>query len=177
MNKTEILQTELAKSEYQEWVEQQNYPAIAELLNSRPLIPNPVEQQTIWKCPTIDEIMTAVTVVEAGQLYDKPGLIADIRIALDSKIQARVEFYFSIVLSYNLLSAESQASLQALLTDTHLDPNYRSQILGQSKSDELGIYPVLDIDVQGALNYWDYCEVVVESSKRKKRVPLLWIPC
>lgn len=149
-NKTEILKTELAKPEYQELVALQNYPAIAQLLNNRQIAPNPTPQSDVWKCPTILEVFAAITPTEAIELYKIPGLVADIRMSLDSKNQANLEAYFLMVQS--LISTESQANLQTLLTATEPDPKYQSQILEQSKAEELGIYPVSEIDVQGALN-------------------------
>lgn len=152
INKIEILKTELAKPEYAELVnvEQQNYPAIAQLLNNKPSIPNPVPQEAVWKCPTILELFGAITPTEAIELYKIPWLVADIRTSIDLKNQANLQAYFLMIQA--LVSAESQANLQALLTATQLDPSYQSQIPGQSKAEELGIYPVNEIDVQGALN-------------------------
>ena len=151
-SKIEILKTELTKPEYADLVnvDHQNYPAISQLLNNRPLIPNPAEQQTVWKCPTILQLFAAITPSEAIELYKIPGLISDIRTSIDLKNQANLQAYFLMV--EGLVGAGSQANLQALLNDVEPDPNYQLQISGQSRADELGIYPVSDIDVQGALN-------------------------
>lgn len=150
MNKTEILQQELTNPFYQQMVTEQDYPGIAMILNSNPVSPNPVPQGNVWKCPTILELFGAITPTEAIELYKIPGLVADIRTSIDLKSQTNLEAYFSIIQS--LVSAESQTSLQTLLTATEPDPNYRDFILGLSKAEELGIYPVSEIDVQGALN-------------------------
>lgn len=149
-NKIEILQQELKSSFYQQMVESQDYPGIAMLLNSNPVDPNPEPQSEVWKCPQILELFAAITPTEAIELYKIPNLVADIRISIDLKNQANLEAYFLIVQS--LVSAESQANLQTLLTATQPDPNYRNFITRQSRAEELGIYPVSEIDVQGALN-------------------------
>lgn len=149
-NKIEILRVELAKPEYDDLVAAQNYPAIAQLLNNKPLIPNPTPQETVWKCPTILELFGAITPTEAVELYKIPGLIADIRTSIDLRNKPNLEAYFSMVQS--LVSPTSATNLQALLNATELDHSYQSQILGVSRAEELGIYPVSEVDVQGALN-------------------------
>jgi HAMP domain-containing protein len=59
-SRIEILRTELANTEYADLVTAQNYPAIANLLNNRPLIPNPDTQTEVPKIPTIEEVATLV---------------------------------------------------------------------------------------------------------------------
>ncbi|QLE42269.1 hypothetical protein FD723_18795 [Nostoc sp. C052] len=150
VNVIEILKSELAKSEYTALVQSQDYPAIASLLNKKPLIPNPVGQITVDKLPTILELFAAITPAEAIEIYKIPGLVADIRVAADSKNKASLQAYLVIV--SGLLSQQSKDAVQILLNQTQLDPNYQSQIPGQSKAEQLGVYPVSPSQVQEALN-------------------------
>lgn len=151
-NKIEILRQELAKPEYQELVnvEQQDYSAIAQLLNNRPIIPNPVPQENVWKCPQILELFAAITPQEGIELYKIPNLVEDIRTAINERKRESLNAYFSMVQS--LVRPASVSNLQALLNQEISDSNYQQNILGLSKAQELNIYPVSEIDVQGALN-------------------------
>lgn len=151
--KLEILKQELAKPEYASLVnvEQQNYPAIAALLNNKPLIPNPIPQQQVPKQVTIEDVVGLVTsqerfVIAETKTYDR---------ILDAARQNRFDWMLGnlqTLLSGGVISQGSYDAIVAKFQETELDPNYQPQILGQSKAEELGIYPVSEIDVQGALN-------------------------
>ena len=74
-SRIKILQTELANMEYADLVTAQNYPAIANLLNNRPLIANPDTQTEVPKIPTIEEVVTLVKpqeVFAGGVLSQSP---------------------------------------------------------------------------------------------------------
>lgn len=149
-NVIEILKTELASNQYQSLVVAQNYQAIANQLNNRPLIANTATQQTVPLIPSIENVYAAITPEEALTLYQIPGLVDGIKQAITLASLPDLQIYFAI--ASTKLSTQSQINVQALLAKTQLDPNYQSQVPGQSRADQLGIYPVNSAQVQAALN-------------------------
>lgn len=150
-SRIEVLKTELANPDYADLVAEQNYPAIANLLNNRPSIPNPTPQADVPKIPTIEEVVTLVTRQEAFAIsetrtYDR---VLD---ALRQRNLAWIIGNTETLLAGGILSQSSYDAIIAKLEETELDPNYQSQIPGQSRAEVLGIYPVADSQVQEALN-------------------------
>jgi hypothetical protein len=153
MNKIERLTQELQLSQYQELVQSQNYPAIAQLLNNRPLINNPEAQQTVLKRWHLTELFVAAQTSpqEAGAIY-QAGLKQDIEFSLNNNLRENLSALLSIATAMNLLSSQSANNIQNCLNQTELDPTYKAQIQGVSRAEELNIYPVYDYDIQAALN-------------------------
>lgn len=151
VNKIDTLKVELAKPEYGDLVATQNYSGIAQLLNNKPLIPNSVPQQQLPKTVTIENVIGLVTpqerfAISETRTYDR---------MLDAANQGRFDWVLGnleTLLGGGVISQGSYDGIVAKFQETELDPNYQTQILGQSKAEELGIYPVSEIDVQGALN-------------------------
>jgi hypothetical protein len=146
----EIIKTELANPSYVSLIAAQDYLGIANLLNQKPLIPNPVTQATVAKLPGILDLFGAIAPAEAVEIYKIPELVGDIRSATQIGDKAALQAYF--VIASSLLSQQSQTAVTTLLNQTQLDPNYQSQIPGQSKAEQLGIYPVTPSQIQEALN-------------------------
>ncbi|MBN3946424.1 MAG: hypothetical protein HWQ38_08000 [Nostoc sp. NMS7] len=144
-----IIKTELAKTDYTDLVKAKDYQGIADNLNNRPLIPNPVPQATVDKIPTILELFGAIAPAEAIEIYKLPGLVADIRTAAETKNKAALQAYLAIVSS--LLSQQSKDAITALLAQTQLDPSYQPQITSLSTAEKLGIYPVIPAQIQSAI--------------------------
>ena len=150
-SRIEILRTELANTEYADLVTAQNYPAIANLLNNRPLIANPDTQTEVPKIPTIEEVATLVSPQEAfavseTKTYDR---------VLDALQQRNLTWIIGntqTLLAGGVLSQSSYDAIIAKLEETEPDPSYQSQIPGQSRAEDLGVYPVSASQVQEALN-------------------------
>ena len=145
-----ILESELLSPEYAELVKAQNYPAIANKLNKKELVDNPEKQQTIPKPLTLIELFQQITPAEALEIAKVPGIIDRIERAANENNRVGLQSLFFIIGS--LLSNDSKIKIEALLKQTELDPNYQPTILGESRTEKLGIYPVTDINVQEVLN-------------------------
>jgi hypothetical protein len=148
--KNEILKTELQNEQYADLVDSQDYQAIANQLNYQPLILNPLPQGKVWKCPEMLDLFGALTPGEALELYKIPNLVSDIRLSVDLRSKDNLMAYLMIV--QGLISAESASKIQVLLEATEDDPGYQQYIKGESRSQQLGIYPVSSFEVQGVLN-------------------------
>jgi hypothetical protein len=148
--KIDIIAQELEKSEYTNLVAAQDYPGLAQQLNQKPLIDNPTSQADIPKPITILELFNCVTHQEGLEIYKIPNLKPDIDHAIANNLRQNLAALLAIV--SQLISEESSGKIQALLSDEIPDPSYQSQVLGQSRAEELGIYPVTNEDIQSALN-------------------------
>jgi hypothetical protein len=150
-SRIEVLQQELAKAEYADLVATQNYPAIKELLNNRLSITNPTPIGQVPKIPSIEEI---IPLVGAGKVFAIAETETYNRV-LEAIRAKRADWLIgntTTLLDGGIINQNEHDLIVAKIQETELDPNYQSQIPGQSIADALGIYPVSDIDVQGALN-------------------------
>lgn len=154
MDKIKIIIQELVDSKYKELIDKQDYPGLAKLLNTKPLIDNPDPVKQIpAQLKTID-FVNAVTAEELTLVLDVPGMLDNLRNAVNSRDIETLTTSFAIIskiLGTNLSDA-SKLNIQSLLTSTIDDPNYSAQIQGVSRAEELNIYPVFDSDIQAALN-------------------------
>lgn len=129
------------------------YPAIADRLNAPTLLPNPVEvAPTIPDLPTLKEIYAAIPVAEAAAIYNKPGLSADIRNAIDSGDPEYMGMMLAIVAQMQLISAETGQAIAALMARTQPDPGWSATIAGPSIAQAAGLGTVTAAQVQAALN-------------------------
>lgn len=154
MNKIEILAQELANSEYAEIVATQNYPAIAQLLNQNPLINNPTPQGVIPKPLSLLTLLDAVTQAELLSIKDVLGSFDGLGEIARTNDRPRLIGTLALIRKAlgESFSQSSTNNIQALINETIPDPNYQSQIPGQSRAEELNIYPIDEHDVQAALN-------------------------
>ncbi len=150
MTNIDILRTELENEQYEDLVTAQNYPAIATQLNFRPLIDNPVPQEQIPKQLTLVDLFQSITPQEAVETFKIPGLLDRIELVINANDRVNIAILFEIVKTY--ISQISQSNLTDLLAQTEPDPNWQAQILRTSRAEELGIYPVNEMQVQSALN-------------------------
>ncbi|ACC81135.1 hypothetical protein [Nostoc punctiforme] len=151
MSKITILRDELELSEYEQLVTAQNFPAIASLLNQKPLINNPVPQEKLPKQLTlVDLFQQGITPQEALETFKIPGLLDRIEMVINANDRINISILFEIVKTF--ISQNSKDNLTALLALTEPDPNWQAQIPGQSRAEELKIYPVNEQEVQEALN-------------------------
>ena len=130
---------------------EQNYPAIADAMNARPMIDNPVtEAPQVPKRPGIRDLFGAITPSEARALYMIPGFRDDVQEAAEAGDRVALQMYVAI--AGEDLSQQSVAALAALMQQTEDDPNWSAQIPGQSRATVLGVAPVKAADVQEAMN-------------------------
>lgn len=129
-----------------------DYPAIAARLNAPTIIDNPVtEPATVPHPPTLKEIYAAIPVAEAAAIYNKPGLSADIRNAIDSGDPEYLAMMLAIVLELGIISAQTATALALLLARTQPDPAWAAQIAGPSLAAAAGLGVVTAADVQAVL--------------------------
>lgn len=130
-----------------------NYEAIAALLNAQPQIANPVtEAPTIAYPPSLKEIYAVIPLAEAAAIYNKPGLSADIRNAIDSGDLEYMAMMMAIVAQLGIISAPTIAALSSLMARTQPDPAWTATIAGPSIAAAAGLERVTAAAVQGAMN-------------------------
>jgi hypothetical protein len=150
MTNIDILKTELEAKQYADLVTAQNYPEIAALLNLKPLIDNPVPQQKVPKQLTLVDLFQAIAPKEALEIIKIPDFLNRVENSINSNDRISTGILLEVVKIF--LSESSKSNLGNLLSLTIPDPNWQSQIPGISRSEELGIYPVNEMQVQSALN-------------------------
>ena len=130
-----------------------DYPAIAARLNAPTSIDNPVaEPAQVPHPPTLKEIYAVIPVAEAAAIYNKPGLSADIRNAIDSGDPEYLQMMLAIVLEMQIISAQTATGLALLLQRTQPDPAWSATIAGPSLAAAAGLGTVTAADVQSVLN-------------------------
>ena len=130
----------------------QDYPAIAATLNAPTVIDNPVtEPATVPHPPTLKEIYAGIPVAEAAAIYNKPGLSADIRNAIDSGDPEYLAMMLAIVLEMQIISAQTATALAMLLQRTQPDPTWTATIAGPSLAQAAGVGTVTAAQVQAVL--------------------------
>ena len=130
-----------------------DYEAIAARLNAPTSIPNPVtEPPQVPHPPTLKEIYAAIPVVEAAAIYNKAGLSADIRNAIDSGDGDYLAMMLAIVLELGIISAQTATALAMLLQRTQADPTWTATIAGPSLAQAAGLGTVTAAQVQAVLN-------------------------
>lgn len=130
-----------------------NYEAIAARLNAPTSAPNPItEAPQVAAPPTLKEIYASIPVAEAAAIYDKPGLSADIRNAIDSHDPEYLQMMLAIVAQMQIISAETAGTLATLLQRTQPDPTWSAEIAGPSIAAAAGFGTITAAQVQAALN-------------------------
>ena len=130
-----------------------DYPAIAARLNAPTSAPNPItEPAQVAAPPTLKEIYSLIPVAEAAAIYDKPGLSADIRNAIDSHDPEYLQMMLAIVAQMQIISQETAGTLATLLQRTQPDPSWSATIAGPSIAATAGFGTITAADVQAALN-------------------------
>lgn len=130
-----------------------DYPQIAALLNAPTPIANPVtEPPTVPYPPTLKEIYAVIPVAEAAAIYNKAGLSADIRNAIDSGDPEYLAMMLAIVAELGIISAPTIAALTALLQRTQPDPTWTATIAGPSLAAAAGLGTVTAAQVQAEMN-------------------------
>jgi hypothetical protein len=145
----ELLKIELGKPEYLELVTAEDYPGLVNILNNKPLIDNPEPQQVISKPVTIIDLWQQITPQEGLEIYKISNLKPDIDNAIATNNLNNLQILLAI--ASQIISAESTQKLQALLLQTIPDPNYKSQMQGESVAEKLG-FLIGEAEIQSALN-------------------------
>jgi hypothetical protein len=127
-----------------------DYPAIADRLNARTTIDNPAKQGNVPKRLGILTIFGAIIPAEARSLYMIPDFKRDVTEAAESGNIPALQALLQI--GAELLSAESQAAVGALLAETEPDPSWTPTIPGPSIAQSAGLGTVTPAMVQGVLN-------------------------
>ena len=131
-----------------------DYPAIAARLNAPTVIDNPVtEPATVPWPPTLKEIYAIIPVAEAAAIYNKPGLSADIRNAIDSGDPEYLAMMLAIVLELGIISQQTATALAMLLQRTQPDPAWTATIAGPSLAQAAGLPVVTPAQVQAVFNH------------------------
>ena len=129
-----------------------DYEAIAARLNAPTTVANPVaEAPQVPHPPTLKEIYAVIPVAEAAAIYNKPGLSADIRNAIDSGDGDYLAMMLAIVLELGIISQQTATALAMLLARTQDDPAWTAQIAGPSLAQAAGLPVVTAAQVQGVL--------------------------
>lgn len=148
-----ITQQAQADAQFAALVAAQDYPAIAATLNAPTVLDNPVtEPSTVPSPPTLKEIYASIPVAEAAAIYNKPGLSADIRNAIDSGDPEYLAMMLAIVLEMQIISAQTATALSMLLQRTQPDPTWTATVAGPSIAQAAGLGTITAAMVQGALN-------------------------
>ncbi len=129
-----------------------DYEAIAARLNAPTTVANPVtEPAQVPHPPTLKEIYAIIPVAEAAAIYNKPGLSADIRNAIDSGDGDYLAMMLAIVLELGIISQQTATALAMLLQRTQPDPTWSAQIAGPSLAQAAGLGSVTAAQVQAVL--------------------------
>lgn len=129
-----------------------DYEAIAARLNAPTTVANPVaEAPQVPHQPTLKEIYAVIPVAEAAAIYNKPGLSADIRNAIDSADPEYLAMMLAIVLELGIISAQTATALAMILQRTQADPSWTATIAGPSLAAAAGLGTVTAAQVQAVL--------------------------
>lgn len=129
-----------------------DYEAIAAVLNAPTTVDNPDDAPYFESNPpTLKEIYAIIPLAEAAAIYNKAGLSADIRNAIDSGDLEYMAMMMAIVAQLGIISAPTIAALSELIQRqrTVTPP---ATIAGPSLAQAAGLGTVTAAAVQTALN-------------------------
>jgi len=140
------LRTDPQSVGYASLLADQEYTAIAALLNDRPLVDNPDAQPTIAARITWDDFLDTLEPEDVLVVYAYGSLPDDIQAALSANNRTLLGAYWRGLKT--ALTAASVSAVQAKLQDTEPDPDWEAQIPGDSRAAVLGLPRVTGADVQ-----------------------------
>ena len=130
----------------------QNYPAIADALNAPTVVANPVaEAPQVPINITLKAVMAAVPVAEAVKIFQLPGYIDNLKVAIDADDTEYLGFLLQVAVAAQAISAQTAATLAPMLTATVADPTWTATIAGPSLAAANGHGVVSAAQVQAAL--------------------------
>lgn len=132
-----------------------NYPAIAERMNQRPMVANPVTEASLVPVkPSLAQLFgAALQADQTGTLaaIEKFGNLLDMASAAIEKGDSQ-SIMAHIAIFGSTMNSAGKAALAAAASQTQTDPTWSAQIPGDSRSTVLGVAPVRATDVQEAMN-------------------------
>lgn len=130
-----------------------DYPGVAAALNEVEMVANPVAQGTVPAPITLEQVMAIVPDNEAAKCYRLPGLIEDLRRAMDTNNHVWLGKLLGIALADGAITAGTAAQLQPLLLATVPDPTWAATVPGAARWESVGLTgPVDPAAVQGAVH-------------------------
>lgn len=145
MNRLQIIKNEIISENLTGTVEE-----ITEYFNNKPLIDNPITEP-----PQVPANVTLSQIFGAAIQNDPTGAFSAIQKytsllemtnrAINNRDTEAIQAHLLIFGSE--LNQAAQTAINTLLSQTQADPNWTEQILGQSKAEELNIYPVKESEV------------------------------
>lgn len=155
MKRVDIIRQELAEYPERYISCGRNYQSVADVMNARQLIDNPVKEP-----PTVPVKVTLAQVFAAAMQADPAGALASIEkfgplldmaySAIEKNDTESIQAHIAIFGS--TMNADGKAALAAAVSQTQPDPNWIAQIPGDSRATVLGVAPVRATDVQEAMN-------------------------
>lgn len=129
------------------------YAAIADALNAPTTVANPqAEPGQVPADITLKAVMALVPVAEAVKIFQLPGYVDNLKIAIDQDDREYLGFLLQVALAAQAISAETTAKLAPMLTATVADPTWTPTIAGPSLAAAAGFGVVSAADVQAALH-------------------------
>lgn len=141
------LATELQDAEYENLLADQEYEAIAAVLNDRPMVANPVAQASVPRTFTWSTFIGLLTVAERLGLYSDYGnLAADLRSALERN--DRVEIVALWTAMKTIMVPTTVTKVETAFAESQPDESWSPTIPGDSRATVLGLPRVEARDIQ-----------------------------
>ena len=142
------LRTELSDASYAADLDAQNYQDIADTLNHREPVANPVDQTQTPVRFTWETFLALLSPAEILGLYGYGDLAADLKNALQSNDRTVLNSLWRALKS--VMPAQTITDIEAAFAATEPDPSWRANILQPSVAATLGLGTVTARDVQAA---------------------------
>ena len=139
--------------QYPEMAAQQRYSDIAVSLNLPSTVENPTKEAP--QVPiniTLKAVMAQVPVAEAVKIYQLPGYVTDLKIAIDADDVEYLAYLLQVAVAAGAISEETAGKLAPMLTATVADPSYSATINGPSLAATYGFGVIEAANVQRALH-------------------------
>jgi len=142
-----ILATELQDAKYANLLADQEYEAIAALLNDRPIIDNPDPQPSVPRQFTWATFVDLLTVAERLALYSDYGNFAvDLRRALEANDRTELLALWAAIKT--VMVPATVTAVEAAFAESVPDDSWPPTILGNSRATGLELPRVRPADVQ-----------------------------
>lgn len=141
------LSEELKDKRFANLLMDQDYPAIAALLNDRPMVDNPVAQPEVPRTFTWSTFISLLTVAERLGLYSDYGNLAgDLRNALERNDAEERNALWAAVKSKLLPTTVTK--VETAFAESQPDESWAAVVPGDSRATALGLPRVEPKDVQ-----------------------------
>lgn len=143
-----VLAAELANAAYTDLLQNQEYEAIAALLNVQPEVPNPVPQGTKPRRVPFEEFIQVLKPVDVALLYQEAPTWPDEHRRYQQAGDNATARKLWNGIKRLAFDAATVTAIDALQGATEPDPDWTPTILGPSRATALGLPRVLPSDVQ-----------------------------